>query len=564
MTEDRLTVADFFCGAGGFSEGFRQMGFDVVFALDNWEPAIETHKMNHPDCENVLMDIKDIETGEDIDEIVPDVDVIIGGPPCVNFSMSNKAGKADKTEGLNLIECYLRIIAWKMEHGDLKYWILENVPNTKNYIKDRYTWDELQLPGSGPDLEVERKPILTAADFGAPQERDRMFAGNYPKPSPTHNKEEWKTVKDVFQSLCNPLRPDEAPDTIDDPNYGINVGKDELTDHFYDTRVEEYRWKRAKRLKVDHGFMGKMSFPEDIDRPSRTVMATRSASTREAMIFEARNDSDREEYRLPTVREIACFMSYPITYQFEGSTEAKKYRLVGNSVPTKVARALAKSIAYKEGIETPDEFLSLPESEPSLDLTGQKRDFRSPRKRREDSKFARHVPFMKVRAFRPELTNQDSDFSEDDIKWTAVLHKGVGKSPSTTVIDRETVEKVIHDRYGVQETLEGPSQSVDVEDRFEEFKDEIKDRFEGKLPDAGDFQKIYTRRLESDKLGPNDALEEIKDVLDKYFPESDFERFHVDNSDKKIDVSDDEIPLRILVSYWGVKYLCDSVNGNRD
>ena len=53
----QLRVADLFCGAGGFSEGFRQMGFDVVYALDNWKPAVEAHRLNHPECETVLGDV---------------------------------------------------------------------------------------------------------------------------------------------------------------------------------------------------------------------------------------------------------------------------------------------------------------------------------------------------------------------------------------------------------------------------------------------------------------------------------------------------------------------------
>tara|TARA_E500000178_G_C16834974_1_gene667860 strand:- start:640 stop:855 length:216 start_codon:yes stop_codon:yes gene_type:complete len=52
------TVVDFFCGAGGFSEGFHQAGFDVIFALDNWKIAIETHKINHPNCNSVVKNIE--------------------------------------------------------------------------------------------------------------------------------------------------------------------------------------------------------------------------------------------------------------------------------------------------------------------------------------------------------------------------------------------------------------------------------------------------------------------------------------------------------------------------
>ena len=101
---NKITVADFFCGAGGFSEGFRQEGFDVVFALDNWKPAIDTHELNHPECKSSLTDILTLDTPKKIDEAIPDVDVIIGSPPCVSFSGSNKAGKADKSLGIQLIE----------------------------------------------------------------------------------------------------------------------------------------------------------------------------------------------------------------------------------------------------------------------------------------------------------------------------------------------------------------------------------------------------------------------------------------------------------------------------
>jgi DNA (cytosine-5)-methyltransferase 1 len=55
--------------------------------------------------------------------------------------------------------------------------------------------------------------------------------------------------------------------------------------------------------------MGKMSFPENLDKPCRTIMATRSARMRESLIlhseFKRRGNG---EYRLPTVREIATLM----------------------------------------------------------------------------------------------------------------------------------------------------------------------------------------------------------------------------------------------------------------
>ena len=132
------TIADFFCGAGGFSEGFNRENFKVVFALDNWKTAVETHHLNHPMCNTLCKNILDLKTIEDIDIIIPDTDIIIGSPPCISFSNSNKSGKGDKTLGLLLIKQFLRIILHKKckPGSKLKYFIMENVPNSLKYIQD--------------------------------------------------------------------------------------------------------------------------------------------------------------------------------------------------------------------------------------------------------------------------------------------------------------------------------------------------------------------------------------------------------------------------------------------
>lgn len=128
-----MRVADFFCGGGGFSEGFRQAGFNIVFAVDKWEPAITTYKGNKPGVNAILDDVIRISNlpDDEFEALVPDSEVIIGSPPCQSFSHSNKSGNADKSIGIQLIEAYLKIIARKKykKNSILKYWVLENVPN---------------------------------------------------------------------------------------------------------------------------------------------------------------------------------------------------------------------------------------------------------------------------------------------------------------------------------------------------------------------------------------------------------------------------------------------------
>lgn len=69
-----LKVIDLFCGAGGFSEGFKQAGYEIVLGVDMWEDALKSYEVNQ-ECEVWKRDIIDI-------DILPPCDVIIGSPPC--------------------------------------------------------------------------------------------------------------------------------------------------------------------------------------------------------------------------------------------------------------------------------------------------------------------------------------------------------------------------------------------------------------------------------------------------------------------------------------------------
>ena len=146
-----MRVADFFCGGGGFSEGFRQAGFEIVFAVDKWAPAVNTYKGNKPGVNVIQDDVIRISNlpDDEFEALVPDSEVIIGSPPCQSFSHSNKSGNADKAIGIKLIEAYLKIVARKKfkRESVLRYWVLENVPAVKNYIKEEYTAADFGLDG---------------------------------------------------------------------------------------------------------------------------------------------------------------------------------------------------------------------------------------------------------------------------------------------------------------------------------------------------------------------------------------------------------------------------------
>ena len=41
-----MKTVDLFAGCGGLSLGFKNAGFEIVAAFDNWQPAIEVYKNN--------------------------------------------------------------------------------------------------------------------------------------------------------------------------------------------------------------------------------------------------------------------------------------------------------------------------------------------------------------------------------------------------------------------------------------------------------------------------------------------------------------------------------------
>lgn len=191
---------DLFCGAGGFSEGILQAGFDIIFSSDRSPMVEETYTNRHKqlgliegvDTHFELADIKEL-TSEMIFNSINNlkygrifkkgnIDAIFGGPPCQGFS---RLGKRDASDPRNMLfHEYLRIIK------DLapKYVVMENVTGLldmqmldfpsvlsdsvyegQNLIKEILRLELTKLNYTVLDLQV-----LNAADFGVPQQRNRV------------------------------------------------------------------------------------------------------------------------------------------------------------------------------------------------------------------------------------------------------------------------------------------------------------------------------------------------------------------------------------------------------
>lgn len=96
-----ILFADFFCGAGGLSQGLINAGFQPAFVNDNYTDALETYYFNHtlPLSRFFNGDIRDlVEKFSDYKHLFEGVKIICGGPPCQGFSTANRWNFKVETE----------------------------------------------------------------------------------------------------------------------------------------------------------------------------------------------------------------------------------------------------------------------------------------------------------------------------------------------------------------------------------------------------------------------------------------------------------------------------------
>ena len=532
-----LTVIDFFCGAGGFSEGFRQQGYKIIEGYDHWKPAVNSFNHNFETSSEVtnILDFK--ESIKNID-MLPNTDVIIGSPPCVSFSSSNISGKADKESGVLLTKIFLRIVAVKkfQPNSTLKAWYMENVTNSRNYLADYYTFNDLGLgdwakkhrlsPNKKAIILKDNQPLINSADYGSYQARKRAISGeviNYQKliiPKPTNTKSskgdlpKWKTLGQLLKKMPSPTE-QKTNNIVTDPIYNeIKLAVSKLTDHFYDSGLYQSEWKQSKHYKTNHPFMGRMSFPENRDNPSRTVTATKSGTSREALIYKSEyHRTGNGEYRNPTIREIASVMGFPFTYQFLG-TENSKWRLVGNAVCPSVIRAFAKDLKSLLQI-TPLEKLVL-KIEPNLkDVinlnTFLEKQFDKQPKRNKNSRFRRQP--LKDGNLTVTLSNYDIvKNNKPNNKWFTSIQYGTGEGFPTQEVKDEFYKKL---EPIILKFKEGQN-----------FLKIINNGFTEKIGTSKELQKHYELQVTKDYISqPTELVEEITHILNQInFEQNEFEQ----------------------------------------
>jgi DNA (cytosine-5)-methyltransferase 1 len=191
MPKARLTVADLFCGTGGFSKGFENTGlFDVVFGIDLLPHAAETFRLNHANARAIAADVgayPAVRIAKDLGLSPGDLDVVVGGPPCQGFSSIRPHRGSKNDDPRNGLFTYFVAFA---EYFRPRAIVLENVVGlaTHNDGSDLARMqDAFEAIGYDTDWR-----ILNAASYGVPQKRERLIMIGVERgaelsfPPPTH------------------------------------------------------------------------------------------------------------------------------------------------------------------------------------------------------------------------------------------------------------------------------------------------------------------------------------------------------------------------------------------
>lgn len=159
---NKFRTVDLFCGGGGLSQGLQNAGFDIVAAFDWWQPAINFYNQNIVGHSAYKQDLSNVEeTIERIRKWNPSV--IVGGPPCQDFS---SAGKRDEGGGrASLTTAYAQIVCAVRP----QLFIMENVDRA---IKAKIYREALSIfATAGYHLTIA---VLDASLCGVPQRRKRV------------------------------------------------------------------------------------------------------------------------------------------------------------------------------------------------------------------------------------------------------------------------------------------------------------------------------------------------------------------------------------------------------
>lgn len=289
-----MRCVDLFAGCGGLSLGFQNAGFDVVAAYDRWPAAVAIYRENfdHPAFE---ADLYQDDVVKDIESYRPDI--IIGGPPCQDFSI---AGARNRGKRANLTIRFAKIIATIKP----KWFMMENVYNIERMDVLPEALAIFKEAGYG----LTRR-VLNASLCGVPQIRRRFILVGH------------LGDKDDFLGELLDSRLADKQMTV--------------RDYLGDSLGTQYYYMHPRNFNRRGVFT--------IDEPAVTVRGTNRPIPPSYKRHHADKADISEGVRALTYKERSYLQTFPEEFVFVGS-KTDIEQAIGNAVPVKLAEYVAKCI----------------------------------------------------------------------------------------------------------------------------------------------------------------------------------------------------------------------------
>lgn len=356
-----MKIIDLFAGCGGLSLGFIKDGHTVIKALEYDPDIANTYKMNHPEIEMIVDDIKNVDSTGTFKK--GDADIIIGGPPCQGFSMAGariRNGFIDDPRNY-LFKHYFNIVKTVQP----KAFVIENVKGIKSMQDGKVFAEILRIFSSkemlgGQPYTLYYK-VVKAIEFGIPQKRERMIIIGIRKDN-VDFEECWEstrkeilkempsyfdkvTVRDAIGNLPSVTEDGviNNPTPISDYQKFLSSSNSILNNHSK-TNHSKIAVERMKKIKngenytvlneeiksVHSGSYGRLCWDEQA--PTITTRFDTPAGGRFIHPIENRTLSPREAARI---------QSFPDDFVFYGPRTII-CREIGNAVPPKISYFLAR------------------------------------------------------------------------------------------------------------------------------------------------------------------------------------------------------------------------------
>ncbi len=290
-------AVDLFAGCGGLALGFESAGFATV-GFEKDSDACETYQRNlGGSC---------VETVLTPDSVLPDCDILIGGPPCQPFSVGgNQKGLNDSRDGFPTFIAAVKKLRPRL-------WMFENVRGMM--YGNRWYLDEIlnELKGLGYEVDLR---LFSTVHFNVPQKRERLVVighhGGFVFPKPIVKT--W-TAGEALKGILFADSPESKFLTESMDRYIANYEKASCCVRPRDLHLElPARTLTCRNLAGATGDMQRIKFP---DGRRRRLLA----------------------------REAARIQSFPDSFEFAGS-EGSVFNQIGNAVPPMFAYSIASAVA---------------------------------------------------------------------------------------------------------------------------------------------------------------------------------------------------------------------------